>query len=125
VCLTIPAKNASLLPPVGPFLGQHGFNTMGFCTNFNNITKNFPDSLPLKVSIKLFTDKTIQFQIRTPPVSFLLYSSYLNNNTSGIKLNDLLKIIFIKRIDNSELSINSMLPTLIGTARSMKIKIIK
>jgi len=98
---------------------------MGFCTNFNNITKNFPDALPLKVFIKLYTDKTIQFQIKTPPVSFLLYSAYLNNNSNGIKLNDLFKIIFIKRIDNNDLSINSMLPTIIGTARSMKFKIVK
>lgn len=125
VCLTIPAKNANLLPPVGPFLGQHGFNTMGFCTNFNTITKNFPDSLPLKVFIKLYTDKTIQFQIKTPPVSFLLYSAYLNNNSNGIKIKDLFKVIFIKRIENNDLTINSMLPTIMGTAWSMKIKIVK
>lgn len=124
VSLTIPAWNANLLPPVGPFLGQHGFNTPIFCTNFNNITKNLPESLPLKIFIKLFTDKTIQFQIRTPPTSFLLFSCYINNNLMGITTNDLFKIVYIKRIDNFDIENKSMLLSIIGTMRSMKFKII-
>lgn len=125
VCLTIPAKNANLQPPVGPFLGQHGFNTMNFCNTFNTITKLFPDNLPVKVIIKLFSDKTYQFQFKTPPTSFLLYSSYINNNSKGINIKDLLKIAFLKKIDNSNLSLISYLSTVIGTARSMKFKILK
>jgi len=97
---------------------------MNFCTNFNNITKIFPETLPLKISIKLFTDKTIQFQIKTPPVSFLLYSSYLNNNLIGVKLIDLFKIIFIKKIDSLDLTNNALMSSIVGTARSMKIRII-
>lgn len=124
VCLTIPARNASLLPPVGPFLGQHGFNAPLFCTNFNNITKNLPESLPLKMFIKLYTDKTVQFQIWTPPVSFLLYSSYINNNSNGVPLEDLFKIAYIKWIDNINLDNKSVVLSIIGTMRSMKLKIL-
>lgn len=96
VTLTIPAKTASLLPPVGPFLGQHGFNTMSFCNTYNTLTKTFPEGVPFKVIIKLFTDKTIQFQLATPPVSFLLYSAFVSSNLKGVGFRDLLKIVLIK-----------------------------
>lgn len=124
VTLTIPAKAASLLPPVGPFLGQHGFNTLGFCNTFNTLTKNFPEGLPIRVNIKLFTDKTIQFQLVTPPTAFLLYSAYMLNNAKGILSRDLLKIVLIKWIDLISLPNLSLLTSVIGTANSMWLKII-
>ena len=33
--LQIPAGAANPSPPVGPALGQHGLNIMGFCKEFN------------------------------------------------------------------------------------------
>src|SRR4029077_3971651 len=36
----IPAGQANPAPPVGPALGQHGVNIMGFCKEFNAATKN-------------------------------------------------------------------------------------
>ena len=35
VKLQIPAGAANPSPPVGPALGQHGLNIMGFCKEFN------------------------------------------------------------------------------------------
>jgi hypothetical protein len=37
--LQIPAGQANPAPPVGPALGQHGVNIMGFCKEFNAATK--------------------------------------------------------------------------------------
>src|SRR6185503_513002 len=37
--LQIPAGQANPAPPVGPALGQHGVNIMGFCKEFNAVTK--------------------------------------------------------------------------------------
>jgi len=122
--LTIPAKNANLLPPVGPFLGQHGFNTLSFCNNYNIITKSFPEGLPLKVVIKLFSDKTLVFQLKIPSVSFLLYSANYINNNKGVTFLDLLKVALIKKIDLNHLNTVSLLNSILGTAKSMKIKII-
>ena len=39
VKLQIPAGKATPAPPVGPALGQHGVNIMGFCKEFNERTK--------------------------------------------------------------------------------------
>ena len=36
--LQIPAAKATPAPPVGPALGQHGVNIMGFCKEFNEKT---------------------------------------------------------------------------------------
>jgi len=38
--LQIPAGKATPAPPVGPALGQHGVNIMGFCKEFNAKTAN-------------------------------------------------------------------------------------
>lgn len=125
ICLTIPAGNANLLPPVGPFLGQHGFNTMNFCNTFNTLTKIFPENTPIKTYIKLFTDKTLLFQLWTPPTAYLLYSSNLENNNNGVTLKNLLKIILIKKIDHPETNLISILSNILGTLSSTKISLSK
>lgn len=125
VTLTIPSGGANLLPPIGPFLGQHGFNTLVFCNTYNNITKEYPEQLPLKTTIKLFSDKTILFQISTPPTPFLLYSASQLKEKTTLSINDILKIVLLKKIDLHEIPISSLLHSIIGTARSMKIKIKK
>ena len=40
VKLQLPAGKATPAPPVGPALGQHGVNIMGFCKEFNERTRN-------------------------------------------------------------------------------------
>lgn len=120
VSLYIPAQDATLLPPVGPFLGQHGFNTQNFCNLFNSLTTKFPKGLPLKTNIKLFSDKSILFWIQTPPSSFLLYS--LSANKKHISFLDIFKIMIIKKLDLETLSNYSIYSTILGTLKSTSIK---
>ena len=42
--LQIPAGQANPAPPVGPALGQHGVNVMGFCKELDAATKADADS---------------------------------------------------------------------------------
>ena len=123
VSLNIPASAATLLPPVGPFLGQHGFNTMNFCNSYNELTKIYPKGTPLKVKIKLFEDKTILFKICTPPITSLIFGVLLHKNLITFNILDILKICILKKIDSTDLSLISLTSSLLGTLRSMKIKL--
>lgn len=125
VCLNIPAADANMQPPVGPFLGQHGFNTNLFCKGFNDLTSVFPKSTPLRVSIKLFNDKSLLFWVKLPSTSYLIYSLLKTNNTNFLTPTDVLKIAFLKKIDFPKLSLIGLSSMILGTAKSMKVSIKK
>ena len=55
VKLQIPAGKATPAPPVGPALGQHGVNIMGFCKEFNERT-NKQAGLIIPVVITVYQD---------------------------------------------------------------------
>ncbi len=69
--LQIPAGSANPAPPVGPALGQHGVNIMQFCKAFNDATKQ-REGIILPVIISVYEDRSFDFIVKTPPVSFLL-----------------------------------------------------
>jgi len=69
--LQIPAGAANPAPPVGPALGQHGVNIMQFCKAFNESTKE-KDGIILPVIISVYEDRSFDFIVKSPPVSFLL-----------------------------------------------------
>ncbi len=69
--LQIPAGQANPAPPVGPALGQHGVNIMGFCKEFNARTQaQAGDVLP--VVINVYKDKSFDFITKQPPAANLL-----------------------------------------------------
>ena len=69
--LQITAGKANPSPPVGPALGQHGVNIMGFCKEFNSRTQKDGD-LIIPVVITVFGDRSFAFITKTPPASILL-----------------------------------------------------
>src|SRR6267154_16329 len=69
--LQIPAGQANPAPPVGPALGQHGVNIMGFCKEFNAKTKE-QAGLVIPVVITVYQDKSFTFSTKSPPASVLL-----------------------------------------------------
>ncbi len=70
--LEIVAGQASPAPPVGPALGQHGVNIMGFVREFNERTKKMDEGTVVPVLITVFKDKSFNFVVKTPPASYLL-----------------------------------------------------
>lgn len=70
--LEVPAGGAKPSPPVGPALGQHGLNIMEFCKAFNARTQSLEAGSPIPVVITVFKDRTFNFELKTPPASFLL-----------------------------------------------------
>ena len=69
--LQIAAGQANPAPPVGPALGQHGVNIMGFCKEFTAATKN-DAGLVIPVVITVYQDKSFTFITKSPPASTLL-----------------------------------------------------
>ena len=70
--LQIPAGAANPSPPVGPALGQHGLNIMGFCKEFNARTEKVAKGTPLPTVITVYQDKSFTFITKTPPATFYL-----------------------------------------------------
>ena len=71
VKLQIPAGKANPAPPVGPALGQAGVNIPGFCSQFNERTKDKMGYI-LPVVISVYEDRSFTFVVKTPPASDLL-----------------------------------------------------
>ena len=69
--LQIEAGKANPAPPVGPALGQHGINIMGFCKEYNEKTANQAGSI-VPAEITVFEDRSFSFVLKTPPASDLL-----------------------------------------------------
>ena len=69
--LQIPAGKATPAPPVGPALGQHSVNIMGFCKEFNEKTAK-QAGLIIPVVITVYQDRSFTFITKTPPAAVLL-----------------------------------------------------
>jgi len=131
VKLQIQAGKATPAPPVGPALGQHGVNIMGFCKDYNDRTKSLEGSI-IPVEITVFEDRTFTFVTKTPPASDLLKKALslekgsgntgtqVAGNISRAKINEIAKI---KQKDLNALNLEGAARIIEGTARSMGIKV--
>ena len=104
--LYIRANNAESGPPLGTTLGNIGVNTIKFCKEFNEFTKDLPNYFLLRVSIIIAENKGFTFTVSLPSIGFLIYllkkEETLKNkdgvitNNSFIYLEDLLKLAKFK-----------------------------
>ena len=129
--LQIAAGQANPAPPVGPALGQHGLNIMGFCKEYNERTANQAGSI-VPVEITVYEDRTFTFITKTPPTSDLLKKALGIEKASGragheeagtISREKLREIAKIKSKDLNVNSIEAAERIIAGTARSMGIKV--
>ncbi len=129
VKLQIPAGKAAPTPPVGPALGQHGLNIMGFCKEFNEKTKA-DMGLIIPVVITVYSNRTYTFITKTPPAAVLLKKACKIESGSGkpnrekvakISKAEVIKIAEQKMEDLNAASIEAAASMIAGTARSMGI----
>ena len=130
--LQIPAGQANPAPPVGPALGQHGVNIMGFCKEFNAATKN-DAALVIPVVITVYQDKSFTFITKSPPASVLLKkaagitagSKTPNKDKVGkVTRKQVLEIVKMKKNDLNAINEEAAFRVIAGTARSMGIDVV-
>lgn len=129
--LQIPAGQANPAPPVGPALGQHGVNIMGFCKEFNAKTKDQP-GMVIPVIITVYQDKSFTFITKSPPASVLLKkaagitagSKTPNKDKVGkVTRKQVMEIVKLKGKDLNASSDEAAFRVVSGTARSMGIEV--
>ena len=130
--LQIPAGQANPAPPVGPALGQHGVNIMGFCKEFNALTKDQAGMI-IPVVISVFQDKSFTFITKSPPASALLKkaagiasgSKTPNKDKVGkVTRKQILDIVKLKSKDMNATNEEAAFRQVAGTARSMGIDVL-
>jgi large subunit ribosomal protein L11 len=129
--LQIKGGAANPSPPVGPALGSKGLNIMDFCKQFNARTQEKAGQV-LPVLITIYSDKTFDFVIKTPPAAILLMnaaklkkgSAEPNRDKVGMVTWDQVKeIAQTKMPDLNAFTVEAAMKQVAGTARSMGIRI--
>lgn len=131
--LQLPAGKATPAPPVGPALGQHGVNIMGFCKEFNARTADKAGYI-IPVVITVFQDRSFSFILKTPPAAVLIKKAAGIESGSGApnrtKVAQLTKaqvreIAETKMPDLNAASVETAMSMIEGTARSMGVTIVE
>ncbi len=122
---------ANPAPPIGPALGSKGVNIMEFCKQFNARTQDKQGKV-LPVLITVYSDKSFDFVIKTPPAAVQLME--LSKVKSGSKEPNRIKVGKVswsqvediakdKMADLNCFTLESAMRMVAGTARSMGITV--
>ena len=132
VKLQVNAGKATPAPPIGPALGQHGVNIMGFCKEFNARTAE-QVGLIIPIVLTVYSDRSFTFITKTPPAAVLIKkaigieSGSARPNTdkvAKIKQSQVRKIAETKMPDLNAASVEAAMSMIAGTARSMGVEVV-
>jgi len=131
--LQLQAGKATPAPPVGPALGQHGVNIMGFVKEYNERTSSQVGTI-IPAQITVFEDRSFTFITKTPPASELLrkvtgiekgHSEAGRSFIAQVKRGSIREIAELKLKDLNATSLDKAVSIIEGTARSMGIQIVE
>jgi large subunit ribosomal protein L11 len=131
VKLQVKGGQANPSPPIGPALGSKGLNIMEFCKQFNARTQD-KVGMVVPVVITYFTDKSFEFQLKTPPAAIMLLeaakvktgSAEPNRKKIGTVTWEQVQVIAeTKMPDLNCFTVNSAMKMIAGTAQNMGITI--
>jgi large subunit ribosomal protein L11 len=118
---------ANPAPPIGPALGSKGVNIMEFCKQFNGRTQDKMGKV-LPVLLTVYSDKSFDFIIKTPPAAVQLKdaakiqsgSKEPNRQKVGkVSWTQVEEIAKDKMADLNAFTLDSAMKMVAGTARSM------
>jgi large subunit ribosomal protein L11 len=131
VKMQLAAGVATVAPPVGPSLGQHGVNSVQFVKEYNERTKGQAGSI-IPCEVTVYADRSYSFITKTPPTSDLLRkaagiemgsSSPREEIVGEVQESQLAEIAKIKMPDLNASNLEAAKRVVAGTARSMGITI--
>lgn len=131
VKIQLPAGAATPAPPVGTALGPHGVQTMQFCQQYNAATEQMRGQI-IPVEITIYDDRSFTFVLKTPPTTALIRAaagldkgSQTPGRASAGTITDaqVAEIAQTKMPDLNALDIDAAKLQVVGTARSMGIKV--
>ncbi|MCH7624430.1 MAG: 50S ribosomal protein L11 [Chloroflexi bacterium] len=129
--LQIEAGKATPAPPVGPALGQHGVNIMGFVKEYNERTSSQAGNI-IPAEITVYEDRSFSFVIKSPPASDMLRKAAGIDKGSGnprvekvgiISSAKVREIAETKMKDLNAADVEGAMRIIEGTARSMGIEV--
>jgi len=129
--IQLPAAGATPAPPVATALGPHGLNLQDFCSKFNAATQDKKGNI-IPAEITIYTDRTFEFKLKTPPAADLLKKAAGIEKGSGVpqktKVGKVTKqqvkeIAEMKMVDLNANDVEAAMKIIEGTARNMGIEI--
>lgn len=129
--LQIKGGQANPSPPVGPALGAKGLNIMEFCKQFNGRTQDKMGQV-VPVLITIYSDKSFDFVIKTPPAPVMLMEASKVKKGSpepnrvkvgSVTWDQVKEIAQSKMPDLNAFTVDSAMKMVAGTARSMGLKV--
>ena len=130
--IQVTGGQATPAPPVGTALGPHGVNIGQFVQQFNDRTKDTAGTI-VPVVISVYSDKTFEFIIKSPPAAVLLKQAAQIAKGSGnpkaekvgaVTHQQLLEIAQRKMEDLNASNLENAARIIAGTARSMGLEVI-
>ncbi|MEM6259302.1 MAG: 50S ribosomal protein L11 [Planctomycetota bacterium] len=127
-----PGGTATPAPPIGPALGANGVNPGQFITQFNAATAHLKGK-PVGCVITVYKDRSFEFEVKSPPAAVMVRDAAGIDKGSGVPnktkvgkvtQDQLRSIAEEKAKELTGHSVEAMMRTIAGTARSMGVEVV-
>ena len=128
--MLIKAGAATPAPPVGSTLGPYGLNLVMFCKEFNDKTSGMQGMVPALITV--FEDRSYEFILKIAPVAELIKqaagiqsgaANQIKNVAATLTMDQIKSIAEKKLPDLNGVTIDSAMNQVLGTCKSMGVKV--
>lgn len=129
--IQLPAGKATPAPPVGTVMGPHGINIGDFVNKFNQATADKAGEI-IPAEVTIYTDRTFDFKLKTPPASDMLRKAAgvekgsgnpLRSKVGKVTRDQVRQMAERKMVDLNANDVDAAMKIIEGSARSMGIEV--